>query len=454
VGKLTADKEVTSQVKRIDEEAWVVDRAYQKFHEMQTGYGMDASEFATQKQELRARLKALAEQLDKYLAGEYGIDAWNPKGLQKWQASHQPFHWFAEFFGIMRRGGFDVIVGNPPYVEYKKVRDTYRIEPCAYGTESAANLYAFCVERSGQMLRPDGRFGMIIPSSAVGLDDTLQLRRYVLRRYGAVYCSTYSIRPAKLFDGVDQRLCVLISDGKTSDTGKLYSTRYHHWNSAERASLFSCLKYVPTFVHERLNRIAQLGNVAATDILRKIEAKASRDVQSYFAVGKTGFLAHYHRSPRYWIRAMDFDQYFKSPTRSRSVHHFRDLVFSDPEEGKGICAILNSTLYFFWFMAICNGRNLTGVDVAKFPIGVLERTSCRRLANVFSELMEDYQANSFVRTRADCEYQEFRPSASKGIIDKIDELLADHYGFTDNETDFIMNYEVKYRLGQEEEDDE
>ena len=39
-------------------------------------------------------------------------------------------------------------------------------------------------------------------------------------------------------------------------------------------------------------------------------------------------------------------------------------------------------------------------------------------------------------------YQRFRPKAIKGIIDEIDGVLAMHYGFTDEELDFIINYDI------------
>jgi len=39
---------------------------------------------------------------------------------------------------------------------------------------------------------------------------------------------------------------------------------------------------------------------------------------------------------------------------------------------------------------------------------------------------------------------------AKPIIDEIDRVLAEHYGFTDEELDFIINYDIKYRLGAEE----
>ena len=41
------------------------------------------------------------------------------------------------------------------------------------------------------------------------------------------------------------------------------------------------------------------------------------------------------------------------------------------------------------------------------------------------------------------------PKYSKPIIDEIDVLLAKHYGFTDEELDFIVNYDIKYRMGDE-----
>lgn len=37
---------------------------------------------------------------------------------------------------------------------------------------------------------------------------------------------------------------------------------------------------------------------------------------------------------------------------------------------------------------------------------------------------------------------------SKPNIDQIDTVLAEHYGFTEAELDFIINYDMKYRMGK------
>jgi hypothetical protein len=59
------------------------------------------------------------------------------------------------------------------------------------------------------------------------------------------------------------------------------------------------------------------------------------------------------------------------------------------------------------------------------------------------------------------EKQYFYLKKSKPIIDQIDTVLAEHYGFTEAELDFIINYDIKYRMGKalfgeadESEDDE
>jgi hypothetical protein len=90
----------------------------------------------------------------------------------------------------------------------------------------------------------------------------------------------------------------------------------------------------------------------------------------------------------------------------------------------------------------------------KFPLGDVAPAHLTDAEDVFERLMKDYKRNSIVRERADCEFQEFRPSLSKPILDEIDAVLAKHYGFTAEELDFIVNYDIKYRLGRDSESEE
>jgi hypothetical protein len=208
------------------------------------------------------------------------------------------------------------------------------------------------------------------------------------------------------------------------------------------------LQYHISETYLNLNRIPQVGNAEAAAVLANLQTNQKNCIANFYAADHSGFLMHYHRSPRYWIRGMDFEQYFKSETRERSIHHFRNLYFRTETEGKSIGAILNSSLFFFWFISLGNGRNLTGTDVEQFPVGDFSFPITQELCSLFDQLMMDYKFHSIKRIRQDCEFQEFRPSKSKPVIDKIDRILAEHYDFTDEELDFIINYDIKYRMGR------
>jgi len=74
-----------------------------------------------------------------------------------------------------------------------------------------------------------------------------------------------------------------------------------------------------------------------------------------------------------------------------------------------------------------------------------------------SSLLTNYSKNKTTRSRKGVRIQteetNFDISKSKPIIDEIDCVLARHYGFTEEELDFIVNYDIKYRMdmGGEEE---
>ena len=75
-------------------------------------------------------------------------------------------------------------------------------------------------------------------------------------------------------------------------------------------------------------------------------------------------------------------------------------------------------------------------------------------AKLVSKLLADYDAKAyrketFYKTTGKVIYDEYYPSKSKPIIDEIDKVLAKHYGFTEEELDFIINYDIKYRMGDE-----
>ena len=85
-------------IARIEEDALAVDKAFQQFRAQQTKHGGRVT--YEDKLELRKRLAKLDDELDRYLAEEYGIND-KLKALEQWKSSHEPFHWLVEFYGIL-----------------------------------------------------------------------------------------------------------------------------------------------------------------------------------------------------------------------------------------------------------------------------------------------------------------------------------------------------------------
>ncbi|GAA5058697.1 hypothetical protein GCM10023208_25350 [Erythrobacter westpacificensis] len=100
----------------IEATAQDLDQAFRLFREQQTT--LNGSIEASHKADLRERLKVLGRQLNQFLARDHGLSGGDgtisEATLAAWAESHRPFHWLIEFYGTMKNGGFDIIVGNPP----------------------------------------------------------------------------------------------------------------------------------------------------------------------------------------------------------------------------------------------------------------------------------------------------------------------------------------------------
>lgn len=90
-----------------------------------------------------------------------------------------------QFPGVMRAGGFDVIVGNPPYVRPHNLDSTQKTYFWTHYSafKGKADLYACFMQRTTALLRPGGYLGYIVARGWLALDSFDVLRQHILASY-------------------------------------------------------------------------------------------------------------------------------------------------------------------------------------------------------------------------------------------------------------------------------
>jgi len=435
-------------MERIDAKAAQADHHFQGFRTLQSDHTATTASIKTAKAELYAALTELRDELDRYLAGEYGVKADDKSAFAVWRTTHQPFHWFVEFYGILKRGGFDVIIGNPPYVEYSKVRKTYRVK--GYDTMDANNLLAFVAERCTRLSSPWTSIGLIIQLSAFSTPRMASVNTMATER-GYNYVSFYECRPGKLFEGIDVRLAIWLRL-TAAEQATTYATRLNRFASEYRPYLLPTLQYTDVSSAVSAFVTPKLSTAIERSIFDKIEQHSDISI-GRIRVESGPYKAYYSYGVRYWARVLNVKPYYKSDTTGVSTGE-KVLDFTDKYMRDAIVCVMTSSLFFWFYCVTSDGHNFTKTVIDLFPVGRLERVTVEELYGLCMKLMDCLDRGAVIRkaaykTTGNIEYNEYDVSSAKAIIDDIDRVLAKHYGFTDNELDFIINYDIKYRVGGE-----
>lgn len=438
---------------QIDDEMHKVAAAYRIFVYQQLRQEEDMMAFKQAKHDLRVLLKSLNDKLNHRLhsASSPNMD------YVEWLKSHQPFNWLAEFYQIIEgNGGFDVIIGNPPYVEYNKkdsktkksVSDIYRI--FNYDTLGCGNLYAYVIERCLQISNYTSKIGVIVPSSSVCTPRMSPLSN-ILQSSGILWTTLWDERPATLFDGVCIQLSIQILSKEAESN--LYISTMYHWTSDTRPAVFKILSYTD---YSQENIIAEVAPKINSEKERTLAKRIFIDSQplSVVAIGGTNKRKIYYKNAggRYWRLVKSFPTYYKSDRGSTTSTEKTMEVSS--ERVPMIVSLLSSSLFYWYWRVSSNCRHLTNRELDSFPVPNFLIDNHCDIDEYHKRFEDDLKRNkerttTHSESKGDITQDFYYVRYSKSIIDEIDSVLAKYYSFTDEELDFIINYDIKYRMGDE-----
>lgn len=181
-------------------------------------FGVDLDDQAVQIARLNLLLRALAHReilpllRDNIRRGNSLISG-TEEELRKyfgdaWREKH-PFTWEQAFPGIMARGGFDVVIGNPPYAGFQGIGEDKPILRDHYSSATGRfDLYMPFIERSLQLLKERGILGFICPTNFMKRQHGVAMRQLLVAK--AQIEKVVDFEHGQVFEEAINYTCILV----------------------------------------------------------------------------------------------------------------------------------------------------------------------------------------------------------------------------------------------------
>lgn len=320
---------------------------------------------------------------------------------------------------------FDIVIGNPPYVEYRKYEGE-RNKKISFG-----NVYADVVYNSLRLVKNKGAFGYVLPLSYASTARMRKLREIIIEKFSTQFVLSFSDRPDCLFPGVHQKLNIVIAK-KGKEEHKLYSSRYNIWRKEERADLLNGCEIIRVY-NGSPSYIPKIGNATEESIFRKVRTITDDNIfDNQVENGESVFL---NMRAAFWIKAFSFNP------GSREYKSF-----SFKKENKNfMLAVLNSSLFWMFWTIVSDGWHITNKELKEFliPDKVIDYTKFDKLTKKLETKLE--KTKNYIGTKQ-TEY-EYKHKECKDVIDEIDDALAELYELTEVELHYVKNFALTYRTG-------
>ena len=316
---------------------------------------------------------------------------------------------------------YELILGNPPYVEDRK----YGITENGYG-----NVYCNVLSNASKLLTPNGTIGFVIPLSYCSTPRMSRIRAELLSRLPQQTIMSFADRPDSLFSRVHQKLCVLIATNSTKPA--IHTSHYQYWYKDERPQLFENIDLtINRFASEE--QIPKLGTPVDISIFTKLE---NLKTPTIYEVSRSGnHVVSINRRETFWMKA------FRG---SRHHPEFKEFYFTSENDAALLYCILNSSLFWWYWITVSDcwhvSRSLNGF---KMPEGANTR-NFTSLAERLEAKLEQTKKRVYTRQT---EY-EYKHAECLDIIHEIDQAINELYALSASESDYIMRFAIEYRTGR------
>lgn len=430
VGNLVVGFKDAEDVSRVDQGRLLIDnklvnltpriQAHLKHHsDFLAASVSNSNDLVSVKDELLNSQNSLRIDANAYYAECSGM---SPEEFENWSLDTSPFHWVIEFPHVMSRGGFDVVIGNPPYINKSKVPKSVSDSLIGFRCQGLPDFYAVCVERSLSLLSSAGRISMIVMLSLVFRSDFLELRSILIDANSrANWWTTFGKRPDSLFKGVEVSNTIFAVGPGSGFLG----SKHNLFSAASREWLFEGVELVTTNVTSDL--IPTRGGISNPLLAQIASPKApiQPGVEGFF-IKTTG---------RYWVPAIPISPPVLGPD-------FKILSGNDPsikfvaadyqESPKIAIAVLAGKIGYLWWSAVGDEFHVLPsqtVEPREFVSALWNDSNVLKLAQRVEKAGE---AAYFASSSKGALYLNIRWNSVRETTDLFDRLVLERLGLIDH----------------------
>ncbi|MGB9762581.1 MAG: Eco57I restriction-modification methylase domain-containing protein, partial [Minisyncoccia bacterium] len=350
-----------------------------------------------------------------------------------------------------QKGGFDIVIANPPYggkYDDRAIPFFKRFYRCvgSKNKKGSFDTFALFIEKGFNILKKNGNLIFITPISVTSSDSMVSLHELLENNCKIIKISSYAVRPQPVFESAVVNTSIISFIKTLTPAEKILLTKMYRKGKGFRLEdLLNNLQFIDVKEHKLRGRYPKISLKIEKDILEKL-FKIKTKIKDLLR--KKGKPIYYRTTG---------GRYFKVITNYSTNSTKEKAIYFDSEIANSIGAILSSNLFFWWYQIYSNNLDLKSYEIESFPIPLEKLNSeiIGTLERVYDEYLQDIERHANIRKTKRYaninEFKEYKIAKSKHLVDKIDDIIGPLYGLTNEEVEFIKNYEIEFRLSGDEE---
>ena len=354
--------------------------------------------------------------------------------------------WFGDVFNRPNDcNGFDIVIGNPPYGAKTSDKDKalykkyYEAAKTYSGiSKGSTDTFAVFVNLGYDLLAKNGNLAYIIPMAVTSSDAMTTLHNLLENNCETIRVSSYSNRPKQIFDAACIRTSVFFYKKTLTKNEHIYTTKLQRRRYTDSiGEIIDGLEYIDSKELKLPGRYAKISVQREKDILTKLFA-TGKNIASY--ADEKGNPFYYRTSGgRYFNVISDVPT---GSTQDKPYYVQKNL-------NSVIAATLSTTLFWFYCQVYTDGLHIKSTELDTFPLpdfSKINEKTILAIKNKYAEYLSDIECNVIQHST----FKEYKLRKSKHLIDQLDELICPLYVLSKEETEFIKNYEIEFRVEDEE----